>query len=146
MGENDKAVGAAIFLLLAQQGVRPDLEGWPSSEAEILALTGADPDETREMYCRLREAIPTLNRIAEESAREPPAVRLRNALAGFFDSYPDAIRDVDGNRVYSDEFRDFMVAMRDPLELGDSVSPEEVARAGGVPQDLYEEWVRTRRR
>ena len=141
MSTSDPALNAAIFLLLEQQGVRPDWEGWPSSEAEVLALTGANRAEAREVYRRLWEVLPAL---VEQSEREPPAVHLRHAVAGFVRSNPDAVRDVDGKRVYSDDYRDFIAAMRDPGELGDSVSPEEVALAAGIPLDLYEEWVRSR--
>lgn len=141
MDKLDPAIGAAIFLLLEQQGVRPDWEGWPSSEAEILALTGVNQDEAREAYGRLREVLPLL----AEAERDPPSVRLRYAVAGFVDCHPDAVRDVDGKRVYSDDFRDFIAAIRDPGDMGDSVSPEEVALAAGIPQDLYEEWVRSLR-
>ncbi len=142
MDKLDPALGAAIFLLLEQQGVHPDWEGWPSSEAEVLALTGANQDEAREAYDRLCEVLPIL---MEEIENAPPAVRVRYAVAGFVDSYPDAVRDVDGKRVYSDDFRDFIAGIRDPGDMGDIVSPEEVALAAGVPLDLYEEWVRRRR-
>ena len=141
MSKLDPAIGAALFLLLEQQGVHPDWEGWPSSEAEILALTGADRGEAHEAYRRLWEVLPA---VVEQSKLDPPVVCLRHAVDGFLHSNPDAIREVDGQRVYSDEFRDYIAAIRDPEELGESISPEEVAHAAGISLDLYQEWVRQR--
>jgi hydrogenase maturation factor len=96
------------------------------------------------MYDRLQEAMPALIEMAEQLERDPPAVRIRRAVAGFTKDHPDAIRDADGNRVYSGDFRDFVVAMRDPGEPGESLASEEIALASGVPLELYEEWVRSR--
>lgn len=143
MDENNPTLGAALFLLLEQQGVRPDLDGWPASEAEILALTGANQDEARAWRDRLLEVLPAF---VEKWEQEPVAERIRIAVAGFMDCHPDAVRDVDGARIYSDDFRDFVVEMTDPGELGEGMSPEEIALATGVPLDLYEAWVRSRSR
>jgi hypothetical protein len=139
----DPALGAAIFLLLAQHGVRPDWKGWPSSEAEILAFTGADRDEAHALRERVHEALLLMEK---QSERDPPVVHLQYAMAGFHSCHPGAVSDIDGKRVYSDEFRDFVAAIRDPGEMGDSVSPAEVALAASIPLDLYNEWVRNRAR
>lgn len=138
---NENALSAAIFLLLEQQGVQLDVAGWPS-EAEMLALTGANRDEAHVMLERLHAVLPAL---VEKWQQEPPAERVRSAVAGFVDYHHDAVREVDGNRVYSDDFRDFVVEFTAPGELGEGMSPEEIALATGVPLEWYQEWVlRTR--
>lgn len=137
MNENDPTLSAAIFLLLGQQGVHLDVAGWPS-EAEILALTGANRDEAHEMLERLHAVLPAL---VEKWQQEPPAEHVRRAVAGFVDYHPDAVRKVDGKCVYSDDFRDFVVELTAPGEVGEGMSPEEIALATGVPLELYQEWV-----
>lgn len=101
-------MAAAILFLLERKGVRPEWDGWPSSEAEILALTGANRDEAHAAYARLCKLLPAM---VEASEPESPSDRITYAVAGFLACHPDAVRYIDGNRVYSDDFRDFIAAM-----------------------------------
>lgn len=130
------ALGAAL-LLLCQQLV-PDLN---ADEAEILAFTGATKDEALEMGHKLRELLSTVER---ESREASATERVTRAVRGYLWVHPDAVCDVDGCRTYTDDFRDYILCMRDPGEVGETLSIGEVALASGIPLNTIEGWMHSR--
>lgn len=131
MNKVNPAIGAAILFLLDREGVRPDWDGWPSSEAEVLAMTGANRDEARALYARLCELLPA----TVEAREHDPAECMTLAVAGFLACHPDAVGYIDGKRVYSDDFREFIAAMH-PKH-----SPAEHELLAHYSLGMYEAWL-----
>lgn len=127
-----------MFMLV--QKALPDLDELPQTEAEILAITGADQAEAYEMRDQLFQLLAT---VVEESRQAPPAERIYRAVNGFAAYHPDAVCDTGGHRTYSDDFRDFVLEMMGPGEPGEGMSCAEMALAAGVPQDILEDWIRS---
>ena len=119
----------------------PNLEKFPETEEEVLALSGADREEAREYLGRLRELLPT---IAEEPQRPPPTplIQVVQTVTEFLMTHPGSACQKGGRFKATGMFRRFILGLTAPGQPGEGMSAAELAYATGVPLEMLENWLR----
>ena len=121
-------------LFVVPYGPLPDLIEWPEDEFEAAALR-AEAKRIGNEWRALRRTV------RDESRWREATAKLLTAIRYYLETHADAMRDVDGSCVYSDDFRRFVLALvHGP---GEGMSPAELAYATNVPQAILEDWLRS---
>jgi hypothetical protein len=144
------AIQAAVVIgarrILSAEGKK----GWlPESAEEVCAFFGTSPTQAYEMLERLKELAPTLRhapgRPAIQAASEDVQAVLLD-LRDFLMDHPGAVFPRGSRRIYRDDFRRFVVSLRDPDGPGGRMSLETFSSLTGVPLGTLKDWFRSQPR
>jgi len=111
-----------------------ELIEWPEDEAEAAALT-AMCKKIGDQYRAVRAAVPDEKRWFDAS------IKIMTAVRYYLEAHADAIREVGGHRVYSDDFRRFVLALASDGRPGDGMPLAELAFSAMVPLAVLQGWL-----
>jgi len=135
----------AAVLLLARE-LFPDRKKWPWSVGDILALTGSGRSQAYEILQRLREVVRTLLRSPGRPPSQPLEQSTRQLIADAVIDYllehPGAAYRREERRIYSDDFRRFIVDLTAPRQPGEGMSAAVLASACRLPVGTVKAWLR----
>jgi len=135
----------AAVLMLARE-LCPDRKEWPWSVGEILVLTGSGRSQAYQVLQRLREDVGTLLRSPGRPASQPleqsTRQRIADAVIVYLLDHPGAAYRREERRIYSDDFRRFIVGLTAPGQPGEGLSAAVLASACRLPTGTVKAWLR----
>lgn len=134
-------------LLLFLRELLPDWEVLPRAAEDLLAIAGTGRSQAYAVLPRLRQVLPTLLHRAGRPASQPSDRATREAVLTAVLEYcydhRDAVRVAEERRVYSDDFRAFIIGLAGPGQLAESLSLNELASLIRVPLGTLKDWNRS---
>lgn len=113
---------------------RSKLIEWPENEAEAAAILAA----ARQVGDQLDALLPTVHDMGQWQGDTVACLR---AVIDYQDEHPDAVRNVGGRLVYSQDFSYFILWLVSPGQPGEYMSMPELAYATCVPEEVLREWL-----
>ena len=136
----------AAVLLLALDIVHEARASFPTTAAQVLALTDAGKTQAYQMRERLGERLgELLEPSGRRSAPAADANQLANvaiAVRDFVMSNPGVVSGHGIRRTYSDSFRRFIIELFAPQGPARDLTIEQASEAAGVPLGTIKDWLR----
>lgn len=135
---------AAGFLLLAREFLSEDKK-WPRTVADVLRITGAGKSQAYEILDRLRAILPTLLHPPGRPVTGPVEPQnldaIHVAVREYLSRHPGACYDRGERRIYSDDFRRFVLALTQVGQPGEGLTLAQLSHATGVPPGTLKDWL-----
>jgi hypothetical protein len=134
-------------LLLVLRDLLPDLKALPTAVEELLAIAGTGKSQAYAVLPRLQQLLPTLLRSAGRPASQPSDRVIREtvlqAVLEYSFAHRDAVRDAGERRVYSDDFRAFIIDLTGAGQPAEGMSLNELAALCRIPLGTLKHWHRS---
>lgn len=116
----------------------PDRENLPETEQDLVAFALAEADwKPDEREGRIAELLQTLLQLRD------PRLAVAVATREYTFTHQGATARVKGRLIFSDGLLRFIASLAEPGGPAEGLTVAELARAGGVPQETLEEWLRS---
>jgi len=140
-----ESVNAAL-LVLAEQFVRErGMSALPNTVKAICEQLGVSRSQAYVMRDRLAAVCEDLCDPPEPKAEEVSPDVLFPALAAvrdFLYDNPGCVYERGARRFYSDSYRQFVVGLRAPGQVGEGLTIDQLACVAGAPPSTIEQWLR----
>ena len=126
----------------------PSWGAWPKT-AEILELTKASKSQAHELVRRLRKMVGGIwsapGRPRTENPTGASGVPVYRAVQEYLYTHPGAARQVGTRFHYSDDFRHFILRLKELGQPGAELSIAQLADTVGLPLETLREWFRVQK-
>lgn len=125
-------------LLLARR-LLPQWEAWPKTTAETVELAGASKSQSYAIFERLWGLLPRL--FGRQEQPRPIPVDVLGPIHEYLLRHAGGAKIVGVRRDYNDEYRRFVLSLRDPGEIGAKMPIADFALAAHIPLGTIKEWL-----
>ena len=134
---------AAAWILLGKE-LLPDGISWPQTLEEILSITRSGKSQAYQVAARLRHILENIwekpGRPAAEAPSENSLLKVSLAIQEYLFEHPGCAHRVQQRLQYTEEFRHFIIELREPGKAAHGLSLEQLSSATSVPLPTLKDW------